>query len=76
MTKQSDVEERDTGTVKCFFPFKGYGFITRQKGKDIFFFYQALKEEGQIFEGAKVRFILNKNEKGKGPYATEIERIG
>ena len=76
MMNQSDSEEISTGTIKCFFPFKGYGFITREQGKDLFFFYKHLKNEMQIFEGAKVRFVINKNKGGKGPFATEIERIG
>lgn len=76
MTNQSENKESSTGTIKCFFPFKGYGFITREKGKDLFFFYKDLKNEEQIFEGAKVSFLINKNETGKGPFATHIERIG
>lgn len=76
MKNQSEHNESSTGTIKCFFPFKGFGFITREKGKDLFFFYKDLKNEEHIFEGAKVRFIINKNMNGKGPFATEIERIG
>lgn len=76
MTNPSENQESCIGAVKCFFPFKGYGFITREKGKDVFFFYKDLKDEGQIFEGVKVKFLIGKNKTGKGPSATEIERIG
>lgn len=76
MANQSENKEFGTGTIKCFFQFKGYGFITREKGKDLFFFYKDLNKEEQIFEGAKVSFLINKNKNGKGPFATKIERIG
>lgn len=76
MTNQSEGKESGIGTIKCFFSFKGYGFITREKGKDLFFFYTELKNEEQIFEGVKVSFVINKNTNGKGPFATQIERIG
>ncbi|WP_423935762.1 cold shock domain-containing protein [Comamonas sp. 23] len=73
---QSEEKNYDTGTVKCFFPFKGYGFITRERGKDVFFFYKNVKNEAHIFEGAKVKFQTDKNVNGKGPFAIEVERIG
>lgn len=73
---QSNKPSLETGTIKCYFPLKGYGFITREKGKDVFFFFQHVKNESHIIDGAKVKFLLNKNSDGKGPFATEIERIG
>ncbi|MFP5197138.1 retron Se72 family effector protein [Alcaligenes faecalis] len=69
-------DEIGFGTIKCFFSLKGYGFITREKGKDLFFFYKDLRDEGTIFDGVKVRFKVDKNEDGKGPRAIEIERVG
>jgi CspA family cold shock protein len=66
----------NNGTIKCYFPLKGFGFITREKGKDVFFFFKDVKNESHIIEGAKVKFKLNINTAGKGPFATEIERIG
>lgn len=72
---QSEEFECGIGTVKCFFPFKGYGFITREKGKDLFFFYKHLKKESEIYEGIKVEFKINKNKNGKGPFAFDIYRI-
>ncbi|MFG5777401.1 cold shock domain-containing protein [Comamonas sp. J-3] len=76
MTNLSESSNRETGTIKCFFPFKGFGFISRIKGKDLFFFYKDLNEEWQIYEGAKVVFTVHKNKPGKGPFATDISRIG
>lgn len=76
MMNQSENEEYGVGTIKCFFPFKGYGFITREKGKDLFFFYKNLSDESQIYEGAKVKFLINSNEGKKGPFATNIQRVG
>ncbi|MCW5672083.1 MAG: cold shock domain-containing protein [Hydrogenophaga sp.] len=76
MANQSDVEHQGIGTIKCFFPFKGFGFITREKGKDLFFFYKSLKDESRLVEGMKVRFKIDMVGTGKGPFAYEIERIG
>lgn len=76
MTNQSDTHPEGIGTVKCFFPFKGYGFITREKGKDLFFFYKNVKNESHIMEGAKVKFKIDLTGSTKGPSAFEIERIG
>lgn len=64
------------GTVKCFFHLKGFGFITREKGKDLFFFYKDILNESEIYEGSKVKFKIDLNSDGKGPRAFDIERIG
>ncbi len=72
MTNQS--EELFYGTVKAYYPVKGFGFITREKGKDVFFHFLDVKEEADIFEGAKVRFVVVDGE--KGPRAFKIERVG
>jgi CspA family cold shock protein len=76
MTNRSENVVFLTGTIKCFFPFKGYGFISREKGKDVFFFYKELKDEGHIYEGAKVQFLIENNKPGNRAYATQIQRIG
>jgi CspA family cold shock protein len=72
MTSQSD--EICFGTVKAYYAFRGYGFITREKGKDVFFYFRDVKEESDIFEGSKVQFLLVDG--GKGPCAKEIQRVG
>ncbi|WP_107707066.1 MULTISPECIES: retron Se72 family effector protein [unclassified Paraburkholderia] len=67
-------EELSYGTVKAYYAFKGYGFITREKGKDIFFLFRDVREESDIIEGAKVAFRVVEGE--KGPRAEAIRRVG
>jgi cold shock protein len=68
-------EEYSYGTVKAYYPIKGYGFISRDKGRDVFFYYQDIeKEEAHVFEGVKVKFILTSTEKGFK--ALRISRVG
>jgi CspA family cold shock protein len=58
-------EERYFGTVKVFDVFKGFGFIQREKGKDVFFFYQEIEHDDKILaEGDTVSFTLEKKPKG------------
>ena len=66
--------ELEYGTVKAYFPIKGFGFITREKGKDVFFYFKDVREESDISEGAKVTFVVT--DEGKGPRAKHIERVG
>lgn len=62
------------GTVKAYYAFRGYGFITRERGKDVFFYFKDVKEESDVFEGAKVAFLLC--DEGKGPCAKAVVRVG
>lgn len=53
------------GTINSYDPFKGFGFIRRLEGKDVFFHYTSLKiKEEHIAEGVKVSFSVEKTEKG------------
>ncbi len=64
-----------TGLVHAYDPFKGYGFIRREKGKDVFFFYDDLpKEMVEVSEGDIVSFQVEK--KPKGPRAKNIKKEG
>ncbi len=72
MTNQSD--EVFYGTVKAYYPIKGFGFISRERGKDVFFHYRDVRNEADVFEGAKVKFMIADGE--KGPRALEIVRVG
>lgn len=58
--------ERETGTVKWFNAEKGYGFITREQGSDVFVHHTALDGEGfkKLDEGQKVEFTVVQGDKG------------
>lgn len=58
--------ERETGTVKWFSNKKGYGFITREEGSDVFVHFKSLSGDGyrSLNEGQKVEFIVTDGEKG------------
>ena len=61
-----DTSDRETGTVKWFNISKGFGFITRDQGEDVFVHYRAIRGEGHrtLAEGQRVEFIVTKKEKG------------
>jgi len=56
----------EQGTVKWFNAAKGYGFITRQTGEDVFVHFSAIQSEGykSLDEGAAVEFEVVKGPKG------------
>ena len=58
--------DREQGTVKWFNSAKGYGFIQRAEGEDIFVHYSAIQGEGHrnLQEGATVEFEVVKGPKG------------
>jgi cold shock protein len=59
------MDERHFGIIKTFDVFKGFGFIQRPKGKDVFFFYQEINDDDKILvEGDKVSFTIEKRPKG------------
>ena len=57
---------KEKGTVKWFNGAKGYGFIQRSTGEDVFVHYSAIQEQGyrSLNEGEAVEFELNKGPKG------------
>jgi CspA family cold shock protein len=59
-------DEMETGTVKWFSDAKGYGFISRQDGPDIFVHYSAIEADGfkSLQEGQAVEFRVVKGTKG------------
>lgn len=66
---------REFGIIHTYDPFKGFGFIRRTKGKDVFFFYdQFPKGEIEPSEGDRVSFDVEK--KPKGPRAINIQKEG
>ena len=58
--------ERETGTVKWFNDAKGFGFISREAGEDVFVHYSALEGEGfrTLREDQRVEFALEQGPKG------------
>jgi cold shock protein len=56
----------EQGTVKWFNDAKGYGFISRQSGEDVFVHFSAIHAAGfkKLNEGQKVEFELKKGPKG------------
>jgi CspA family cold shock protein len=60
------VTERVTGTVKWFNNSKGYGFISREGGDDVFVHYSAIEGEGfrTLTEGQQVEFEVEQGPKG------------
>ena len=58
--------ERETGTVKWFNATKGYGFITRDSGGDVFVHFSAINAQGyrSLMEGQRVEFALVEGKKG------------
>ncbi|MDH4137610.1 MAG: cold-shock protein [Anaerolineae bacterium] len=55
-----------TGTVKWFNGSKGYGFISREGGDDVFVHHSAIQAEGfrNLEEGQRVEFTLERDPKG------------
>jgi CspA family cold shock protein len=58
--------DRIQGTVKWFNGDKGYGFISRDGGDDVFVHFSAIKGDGfrNLTEGQKVEFAVEKGPKG------------
>jgi CspA family cold shock protein len=63
---------RITGTVKWFNGTKGYGFIARDGGEDVFVHFSAIQGEGfkNLNEGQKVEFTVEQG--AKGPQASDV----
>lgn len=67
--------ERETGTVKWFNATKGYGFITRDAGGDVFVHYSAIQAQGyrSLEEGQRVRFEIVEGKKGLQAQEVSLE---
>jgi len=61
-----DMADRETGTVKWFNTSKGFGFISRDSGDDIFVHFRAIRGEGHrvLVEGQRVEFSVMQRDKG------------
>jgi CspA family cold shock protein len=60
------MSERIIGTVKWFNSGKGYGFLAREDGADVFVHFSAIQSDGYrtLTEGQKVEFSIEKGPKG------------
>ncbi len=67
--------DHETGSVKWFDSSKGYGFITRDMGEDIFVHFRSIKGNGyrSLREGQAVKFVVTQG--SKGPQAEDIHII-
>jgi CspA family cold shock protein len=66
------MSERLTGKVKWFSRRKGYGFIEREGGEDVFVHFSAIRGEGykNLFEGQSVEFGIEDDP--RGPQAVDV----
>ena len=69
------MSDRIQGTVKWFNGTKGFGFISRENGPDVFVHYSAIKLQGfrTLEEGQKVEFTLEQGP--KGPQASDVTML-
>ena len=67
--------EKERGTVKWFNATKGYGFIQREQGGDVFVHYSAIQSDGyrSLNQGDAVEFEVQ--EGPKGPQAANVTRL-
>jgi CspA family cold shock protein len=65
----------ETGKVKWFNNSKGYGFIARENGEDVFVHYKAIVGDGykSLQEGDNVQFEVEKGPKGW--QATQVTKL-
>jgi CspA family cold shock protein len=67
---------RLTGTVKWFNDAKGFGFIAREGGPDVFVHFSAIQSQGfkSLQEGDQVEFEIVQGQ--KGPQAANVSKPG
>jgi cold shock protein len=67
--------ERESGVVKWFNDKKGYGFITRDSGSDVFVHHSSIVAEGfrSLAEGDRVEFAIKEEQKGQA--AVDVRKI-
>ena len=69
-------DQIESGTVKWFNDEKGYGFIARESGDDVFVHFTAINMEGRrtLQEGQSVTFEVESGQ--KGPQASNVSLVG
>jgi cold shock protein len=65
-SRSTEVSERETGTVKWFNDSKGFGFISRDSGDDVFVHFSAIQGGGfrSLQENQRVEFSVEQGPKG------------
>jgi CspA family cold shock protein len=60
------MSQTETGTVKWFNDAKGFGFISRANGDDVFVHFRSITASGfkSLQEGQKVSFVVTQGQKG------------
>ena len=69
------MSEKEQGTVKWFNGSKGYGFIERESGEDVFVHFSAIVSDGfrTLDEGQQVEFTVTQGQ--KGPQAENVTML-
>lgn len=69
------MSNRETGTVKWFNDAKGFGFISRESGDDVFVHFRSIQGSGfkTLQEGQKVTFVVARGQKGL--QADQVEAV-
>jgi len=67
--------ERENGVVKWFDVKKGFGFIKREEGSDVFVHYSSIQGDDfkKLEEGQQVSFVVNETDKGLQAQEVSLE---
>ncbi len=73
--RSSKASGREQGTVKWFNVSKGYGFVTRENGEEIFVHFRSIRGEGRriLRDGDPIEFTVTEGD--KGPQAEDVETL-
>ena len=76
LAEQRKDSSMEKGTVKWFNGAKGYGFISRNGGEDVFVHFKAIEGDGykNLAEGDKVQFEVEKGPKGLQASNVSVDR--